>query len=194
MTAQTKHELRATLLAARRNVASNVRASEAQSLCGHLGSLVRGTDTVCGYVPVGAEPGSIAMIDTLRELAARVLLPVARTAADGESLPLLWGEYAPGALIEGRFGLREPAEPWLPATAVGEASVILVPAVAVDRRGIRLGRGGGFYDRSLVLCDPAALLVAVVRDGELVEELPSELHDVRMTHALTPGLGLVELG
>ena len=72
--------------------------------------------------------------------------------------------------------------------------MILVPALAVDRTGVRLGRGAGFYDRSLPLADPAARLVAVVRDDELVDHLPAEPHDVRMTHALTPRDGLVALG
>jgi len=70
---------------------------------------------------------------------------------------------------------------------------VLVPALAVDRRGVRLGRGGGFYDRSLPLCAPGARLVAVVRDEEVVDELPAEPHDVPMTHALTPGAGLIAL-
>jgi 5-formyltetrahydrofolate cyclo-ligase len=59
---------------------------------------------------------------------------------------------------------------------------------------VRLGRGAGFYDRSLPLAAPTALLVAVVRDDELVDRLPAEPHDVRMTHALTPHGGVVALG
>jgi 5-formyltetrahydrofolate cyclo-ligase len=70
----------------------------------------------------------------------------------------------------------------------------LVPALAVDRAGVRLGRGAGFYDRALPLADPAARLIAVVRDDELVDALPAEPHDVPMTHALTPSSGLVTLG
>jgi len=91
------------------------------------------------------------------------------------------------------FGLREPAEPWLPADAVAQAAVVLVPALAVDRAGVRLGRGAGFYDRTLPLADPSARLVAVVRTDELLDSVPEEPHDVRMTHALTPG-GVVALG
>lgn len=71
---------------------------------------------------------------------------------------------------------------------------MLVPALAVDRSGVRLGRGGGFYDRSLPLCTPRARLVAVVRDDEVLDALPAEPHDVRMTHALTPVGGLITLG
>jgi 5-formyltetrahydrofolate cyclo-ligase len=72
--------------------------------------------------------------------------------------------------------------------------VVLVPALAVDHAGVRLGRGAGFYDRTLPLTHPSARLVAVVRDDELVDEIPAEAHDVPMTHALTPRRGLVQLG
>jgi 5-formyltetrahydrofolate cyclo-ligase len=58
---------------------------------------------------------------------------------------------------------------------------------------VRLGRGRGFYDRSLADRDPQVRLIAVVRDAELVDELPSEPHDVPMTHAVTPKRGLIAL-
>ncbi|WP_237159624.1 5-formyltetrahydrofolate cyclo-ligase [Mycolicibacterium rhodesiae] len=190
--AGTKAQHRAALLAARREVPAEVRTAEAVALCAHLEEFVGRNDTVCAYLPVGTEPGSPQLVDRLRELCARVLLPVTRTA-DGEPLALQWGIYVPGALVAARYGLREPAEPVLPSSAVGDADLVLVPALAVDRRGVRLGRGGGFYDRSLSLCQPTAKLVAVVRDVELVDELPSEPHDVRMTHVLTPKHGLSAL-
>ena len=157
------------------------------------GGLMIDGGTVCAYVPVGAEPGSIEMLDVLLQRANRVLLPIARTTADNSPVALQWGEYRPGQLVAARFGLLEPAGPWLPATALAEASVVLVPALAVDRTGARLGRGRGFYDRTLVLRNPEACLIAVVRDDELLDEVPHEPHDVPMTHALTPGRGLVEL-
>ncbi len=188
-----KAALRQQLLAARGSVAEDVRAAEARSLAEHLALVATDGNTVCAYVPVGAEPGSIEMLEVLRRRVRRVLLPVARTTADDTPLPLRWGEYRPGGLVAGRFGLLEPAAPWLPASALTEADLVLVPALAVDRRGVRLGRGRGFYDRSLVSCGPRARLVAVVRDQELVDELPCERHDVAMTHALTPGGGVVAL-
>ncbi|WP_319430499.1 5-formyltetrahydrofolate cyclo-ligase [Mycobacterium sp. RTGN5] len=191
--AGTKAQHREALLAARRAVPDAIRAADACALADHLGEIVGPGDTVCAYLPVGAEPGSPQLLDRLRELCARVLLPVTRLGANGEPLALLWGVYVPGALVAARFGLREPAEPWLPSSAIAEADMVLVPALAVDRNGVRLGRGGGFYDRSLALCRPGAKLVAVVRDDEVVDELPSEAHDVRMTHALTPKHGLFAL-
>ena len=194
MTAQSKARYRGELQAKRRAVSAAAHRAEAEQLCGYLADAVRGTATVCAYLPVGTEPGSEALLDRLRELCEVVLLPVTRTGPDGEHLPLRWGEYVPGKLVSGRFGLREPGQPWLEPSAIAQASVMLVPALAVDHAGVRLGRGGGFYDRSLPLCAPGTRLVAVVRDDELVDSLPTEPHDVRMTHALTPAGGLIALG
>ena len=188
-----KAALRERLLAARRSVTDDVRSAEARSLVEHVDALVHG-GVVCAYVPVGAEPGSIEMLDALLRHADRVLLPVARTAADDSSTAMQWGEYRPGTLTTGRWGLLQPPQPWLPASALAQAGVVLVPALAVDRRGVRLGRGRGFYDRSLGGRDPHALLIAVVRDAEVLDELPADPHDVPMTHALTPRQGLTALG
>ena len=149
--------------------------------------------TICAYVPVKTEPGSIEMLDLLLRRSVRVLLPVALTSAEDVPLPLRWGEYRPDTLTRGRWGMLEPAEPWLPPSALAEAGLVLVPALAVDRTGVRLGRGRGFYDRSLPNRDPRAWLIAMVRDEELVDELPADPHDVPMTHALTPRRGVIAL-
>ena len=183
----TKTELRAEILLARRTLAPEVHDAEAHALSVHLHALIDAGETVCAYVPVGTEPGSAELIDSLLRRGVRVLLPVARHDAGGPA-----GAAAVGRVPARRPGARRgsgcasPREPWLPADAIAAATVVLVPALAVDRAGVRLGRGAGFYDRSLPLAAPTARLVAVVRDDELVDRLPAEPHDVRMTHALTP--------
>jgi 5-formyltetrahydrofolate cyclo-ligase len=189
----TKAEVREVVLRARRLTSPEQRRAEADALAGHLPALVCAGDTVCAHVPVGSEPGSLAMLDALAGLGVRVLLPVAREDEAGTPLPLQWGEYRAGGLVDARFGLREPEPPWLGVEAIAAASAVLVPALAVDLAGVRLGRGAGFYDRSLSHADPAARLIAVVRDDELVDWLPGADHDVPMTDALTPGRGLVAL-
>ncbi len=181
----------------------NLAAREALDAAGHaveaalLTATVRAMTvpaTVCAYVPVGREPGAVSMLDALRDAGARVLLPITASDSAGAALPLRWAEYRPGELVRARYGLLEPGGPALPPEEIGRAGLVLVPALAVDRHGHRLGRGAGFYDRSLPLCDPGAALMAVVRDDELLDAVPSEAHDVAMTHALTPRGGVVRLG
>ncbi|MDP9461630.1 MAG: 5-formyltetrahydrofolate cyclo-ligase, partial [Actinomycetota bacterium] len=89
----------------------------------------------------------------------------------------------------GRFGLLEPLGPRLGPTAIGTADVIVVPALAVARDGVRLGRGGGYYDRALRHSRPDAVVVALVHDDELVDELPAEPHDHRVNAVVTPSGG-----
>ncbi len=179
-----KRELRRALLAARRAVPAPVREVEARALAAVVLPV---SGTVCAYHPVGAEPGSGTLLDGLLTRGHRVLLPV--VAADG---PLDWAVYT-GALRSGPFGLLEPDGALLGPGAIVGAALVLVPALAVDGTGVRLGRGGGHYDRSLPLAGDGVPLVAVVRDDELVDELPAEPHDVRMTGVLTPGRGLLPL-
>lgn len=190
----TKAGLRAAILSARRALSAREHDIEAGALTSHVTALAKTGQTVCAYVPVGSEPGSLELVDSLHLRGVRVLLPVARRDNAGSPLPLRWGEYVPGTSIQARFGLREPAGPWSAPETIADATMLLIPALAVDRAGMRLGRGAGFYDRSLPLASPSALLVAVVRDDELVDRLPGEPHDVPMTHALTPRLGMVGLG
>ncbi|VEG39002.1 5,10-methenyltetrahydrofolate synthetase [Mycolicibacterium flavescens] len=189
----TKAELRASILVARRALPAHEHDTEAYALTEHVSALVSTETTVCAYVPVGSEPGSPEMIDALHRHGVRVLLPVALYDVSGIPQPLQWGEYVPGELTEGRFGLREPGGPRLEPETISLATTLLIPALAVDRGGARLGRGAGFYDRSLRLASRSARLVAVVRDDELVDRLPTEPHDVSMTHALTPRRGFVAL-
>jgi 5-formyltetrahydrofolate cyclo-ligase len=185
----SKTEWRARLAAERASVSPEQRADEALALA-EAASRLAG-DTICGYVPFGVEPGSLLMLDGLRARGTRVLLPVIAPVAG----PLDWAEYSgPETLVAGRLrGILEPTGPRLGVTAVEAADLVLVPALAVDHGGVRLGRGAGHYDRSLVFVSPGTELVAVVRDSELVGRLPAQPHDVSMTGALIPGQGLVRL-
>ncbi len=179
---------RKDLVKARSELSSEVRATEAQALADVAASAVGWLGaTVCAYVPVGTEPGSVALLDALRAAGRRVLLPI----VTGRE-PLDWGVYF-GAehLVAGPYGLREPSGLRLGPRAVVHADAVLVPALAVDHRGVRLGRGAGHYDRSIG--DVTAPRIAVVRAEEFVDRLPAEPHDVLMTAVLTPTGGLVRL-
>jgi 5-formyltetrahydrofolate cyclo-ligase len=184
----SKRRWRARLLAARRLVPPAQRAEEAAALAAATADVPG--DIVCCYLAVGTEPGSLDLLTVLVSQGRRVLLPIVVGPA-----PLDWAYYeGPDSLVPGPFGLREPAGPRLGAAAIGQASAVLVPALAVDVVGHRVGKGGGHYDRSLPLARPTAPLVAVVRDSEVVAALPAEPHDVLMTAVLTPIGGLRLLG
>lgn len=182
---------RTRLASARRAVSAEIRAAEAIALARTIaaGAVGSPASTVCAYVPVAPEPGSLALLDALASRGPRVLVPVVVGLA-----PLDWGVYSGAeSLRPGPFGLLEPGAPRLGPGAVRTADTVLVPALAVDRRGVRIGKGAGHYDRSLALVEPATHLIAVVRDDEVVDELPVEPHDVRMTAVLTPRRGLLPL-
>ncbi|MFD0366159.1 5-formyltetrahydrofolate cyclo-ligase [Nocardia sp. GCM10030253] len=184
-----KHALRVEIRARRAAITTADQQSEAHALADAVAGMDL-PDWVCAYVPMRGEPGSTALLEALRAAGARVLLPVT-----GPPGPLSWAEYTGvECLRPAKFGLLEPTGEMLPTAAVGRAGLILVPALAVDRRGVRLGQGAGYYDRTLAGADPDARLVAVVRDDELVDRLPEEPHDLRMGWALTPHGGLHRLG
>jgi 5-formyltetrahydrofolate cyclo-ligase len=189
-----KDRIRAERVAARQTVDENVRRAETRALIGQLKSIITADDVVAAYAPLSSEPGFPGLADAVVAICGEVLLPIARASADGIPQPLQWAAYRSGALVEAPYGLFEPPPPWLPPSALDSVRTVLLPALAVDRHGVRLGRGAGFYDRSLRFRNRQARLIAVVRDDELVDELPVEPHDVAMTHVLTPGYGLVAVG
>ncbi len=143
-----------------------------------------GARTFAAYVPDDDEPGHGRLPAAFTQLGARVLLPV----IPAEGRQLAWAVDT-GRLAPGRFGLLEPMGPRLGPTAIGAADVVVVPALAVARDGVRLGRGGGYYDRALQHVRADAVLVALLFDDELVEELPAEPHDRRVTAVVTPSGG-----
>ncbi|MEU5435493.1 5-formyltetrahydrofolate cyclo-ligase [Streptomyces sp. NPDC020719] len=141
--------------------------------------------TVAAYVSVGREPGTRALLDALRTRGIRVLLPVLQSDND-----LDWAVYE-GAdrLVRAARGLLEPAGTRLGPAAVLEADTVLLPGLAVDARGMRLGRGGGSYDRVLARIaaaghDPAR--VVLLYDDEVVARVPEEPHDHPVHAVVTP--------
>ncbi|MBC2869487.1 5-formyltetrahydrofolate cyclo-ligase [Streptomyces mexicanus] len=186
-----KRELRRSLLAARDALgADEVRraARELASRALELPELARAR-TVAAYVSVGTEPGTLALLDALRARGVRVLLPVLLPDND-----LDWGAYAGEDSLTrvrhgGRMALLEPSGPRLGPQAVTDADVVLLPGVAVDARGVRLGRGGGSYDRVLARLERAGAhpaLVVLLYDGEVVAHVPDQPHDRPVKAVVTP--------
>ncbi len=151
-----------------------IRAAQAQPE-------VQAARRVALYVSMGEEPQTGSLIDWLMATGREVLLPI--LYADND---LGWG-VAPGAadLVPGRRGMSEPPVDLGP-DAIATADLVICPAVAVARDGIRLGRGGGSYDRALARVRPGTPIWAAVYDSEVVEALPADDHDQRVHAALTP--------
>jgi 5-formyltetrahydrofolate cyclo-ligase len=150
---------------------------------------VRRAATVAAYVSMNGEPGTGPLLDGLVAAGKRVILPV--LLADGD---LDWAPYGgPGGLVRASRGLLEPSGRRLGPDALATADVVLVPGLAVDDRGVRLGRGGGSYDRALGRVPVGTFTCVLLYDGEVGVPVPVEPHDRPVTHAATPS-GVVRLG
>jgi 5-formyltetrahydrofolate cyclo-ligase len=182
-----KIALRSRLVTARRALTLRDRSLAASQLQGQILALVRREhpSTVAAYVPIGSEPGG-ADLPSVLAAHARVLLPVLLPSRD-----LDWAVFS-GALSPGPLGLLEPPGPRLGVDALASADLVLVPALAVSYAGIRMGRGGGSYDRALgrLPAGPPPLVIALLHEGELLDVVPAEPHDRAVHGAITPRGGL----
>ncbi|MEV3968181.1 5-formyltetrahydrofolate cyclo-ligase [Streptomyces sp. NPDC050698] len=189
-----KRSLRREILAVRNGLTADDLRETSAALAARaleLPELAR-AGTVAAYVSVGSEPGTLALLDALRAGGVRVLLPALLPDND-----LDWGEYrGEGSLARirhgGRMTLWEPAGERLGPDAVTTADAVLLPGLAVDARGMRLGRGGGSYDRVLARLERAGAhpaLVVLLYDAEVVAHVPEEPHD-RPVHAVVTPSGV----
>lgn len=175
--AGTKGDLRRALRRRRRE--REAEPELASVLRDALLSELEGADCVAAYVSVGNEPDPAPALRVLAERGVRILLPVLRADLD-----LDWAEAGPDlAPSPVRPRLLEPTGPLLGADAVGQAAVVLVPALAVALDGTRLGQGGGSYDRALARA--RGRRTALVHDDEVLAALPREPHDEPVDVAVT---------
>jgi len=184
---EAKAALRARVLARRRGLPGDQRAAAGRQLRDTVLELpeLQMAGTVAAYVAVGTEPATQGLIFALWKRGTYVLLP------DSD---LDWATYeGPDSLVPGPRGLLEPAGERRGVAAICSADLVVVPALAIDGAGRRLGRGGGSYDRALSRVGPAILSVALLYDGELVDEVPAGEHDQPVRAAAMPGQGISRL-
>jgi 5-formyltetrahydrofolate cyclo-ligase len=179
-----KVALRAEVLAARRALDPARRAEADDALVQQVAALLGrwAVATVAAYAPMPDEPGGPGLLEMLAEGTEQVLLPVLRPDGD-----LDWAAYAGENSLAGKR-FRQPTGERLGVDAIRRADLVIVPALAVDRRRMRLGRGGGSYDRALTRVAAGVPIVALLYDGELRDRVPTQPHDLPVTAALTPGL------
>jgi 5-formyltetrahydrofolate cyclo-ligase len=150
---------------------------------------VSAAGTVAAYYSVGTEPDTHSLIFALWKRGSYVVLPV--LLPDGD---LDWASYeGPESLAPGPRGLLQPVEPVRGPDTVARADVVLVPALAVDVSGNRLGRGGGSYDRALARVSRQVPTIGLIYDGELVPNVPAESHDRSVRAVARPSYGVTWL-
>ena len=184
--------MRSLVISARSMLSAQERGEAGRQIRDALLSLpeVQMAGTVAAYYSIGSEPDTRGLVFALWKRGTYVLLPLLRPDGD-----LDWASYeGPESLVAGPRGLREPGEAARGAAAVASADVVLVPALAVDGQGNRLGRGGGSFDRALARVGPLIPVIALLYDSELVEQVPVEEHDTPVRAVVRPGYGVTTCG
>ncbi len=186
-----KASLRSRVLESRGKLSAEERTAAGRGIRDAVLSLpeLQMAGTVAVYYSIGREPETRGLVYGLWKRGTYVVLPVLREDGD-----LDWASYeGPDSMVAGPRGLLEPGEARRGVEAVARADAVLVPALAVDRAGNRLGRGGGSFDRALARVGPMIPLIALLYDGELVDRLPAEPHDVPVRAVVRPSHGITML-
>jgi len=188
-----KTALRQEMLAARRGLSAGERAAASRAVAARVVSLpaFAAATTVAAYPPLGAEVDTAPIVAAALEAGKRIAWP--RIVAG--DVRLGFAACLPGELVPGRHGTREPP-PGADEVPVASLDLALIPGLAFDAAGRRLGRGGGYYDSVLGALAGRALRVGLAFDCQIAPEVPVEPHDAPVdlvateSRLLGPGAGL----
>ena len=178
-----KRALRAEIRERRRIRTSTERAAAASAITQHLVDLASDLHvrSVSAYLSMTDEPGTRDFVKWACENDIRVLLPVSR-----EDGLLDWAPYDGGGEEVDFLGLPTPTSELLGPIAINDVDLIIIPAAAVDRTGMRMGWGRGYFDKTLGSMEGCPPVYAVIFDDELVDQVPRERHDQPVNGVVTP--------
>ncbi|WP_308799112.1 5-formyltetrahydrofolate cyclo-ligase [Agromyces silvae] len=178
-----KRILRAELRERRQNMPAHERELASEGLTARLRELVAetGATSLSCYLSMPAEPDTRPFVNWAEASGIRVLFPVTRE--DG-LLDWTVGEDETERL--GLAGVPEAEGELLGPMAINDVDLIIVPAAAIDRTGMRLGWGRGYFDKTLGSMGKCPPVYAVVFEREFVESVPRELHDQPVNGVVTP--------
>lgn len=195
-----KAELRRTVIARRNAIDLDVRAAKSAVVCARLVELMESSDTagqrtVAVYAAMGSEVDPAAFAATAAKRGWRVAYPCmfsatdaavcgqrmcmrAVAAGDASSAPFIAHPTRTFAAMD----IDSDRFPIVPAEALDMA---IVPLVAFDRAGARLGYGGGCYDRYLPTLSPACQIIGIAFDEQCVDHVPTDAHDLPLPHIIS---------
>ncbi len=180
-----KRALRAELRERRRTMTARERQSAATALSENLISLASRLQAryIAAYLSTPDEPQTRDFIAWASQNGITVLLPVSR-----EDGLLDWAHYDPAEQDEDTdlLGMPTPTGELLSPLAINDVDLIIVPAASVDRGGMRMGWGRGYFDKTLGSMEHCPPVYAVIFDGEFLDSVPSEVHDQRVNGVVTP--------
>ncbi|WP_341933799.1 5-formyltetrahydrofolate cyclo-ligase [Microbacterium sp. LWO14-1.2] len=179
-----KRALRAELRERRQLLSDAQRESAASAIAERLDELIAelGAASISCFLSTTTEPGTRDFVKAAVRRGIRVLLPVTR--ADGL---LDWAVASDDDEIsEGLYGLPEPTGEVLGPIAVNDVDLMIIPAAAVDRTGMRMGWGRGYFDKTIGSMEKCPPVYAVIYDSEVLDSLPSEVHDQPVNGVVTP--------
>ncbi len=179
-TSERKALLRRRIRAARAVQAPHVRTEAGHAFAHGVLEVINALRPTCiaTYFSTASEPSTDELLNELWSREIHVLTP----RVDGHDL--LWIDTERDTPTQiGAFGIREALGSDI--VELSDAQVIVLPALAIDPMGHRLGQGGGFYDRALAKFSSPPLLIAVVHDDEDLLEIPVESHDARVDVVVT---------
>jgi 5-formyltetrahydrofolate cyclo-ligase len=175
-----KDELRTAVLERRRMRGAVELAAAADAIAAHLlGAAFTRVSRVAAYLSMANEPGTGPLLAGLHDRGTDVIVPVT-----GPDHSMAWVRWLPDTnSVVSAIGVPEPSGEQLGPAALAEAGLVIVPALAIDHAGNRLGRGAGYYDRALA--ETRAPRCALVFADELVNHVPHEDHDLPVDLVVT---------
>lgn len=178
-----KRALRAELRERRRIRTAPQRATAASAITANLERLTAdlGARSVAAYLSLPDEPGTRDFLAWAADSGIDVLLPVSR-----EDGLLDWARYDGDAEDSDILGMPAPTSELLGPIAINDVDLIVVPAAAVDRTGMRMGWGRGYFDKTIGSMENCPPVYAVIFDDELVDAVPRERHDMPVDGVVTP--------
>jgi 5-formyltetrahydrofolate cyclo-ligase len=196
MTTSAKREVRHAARALRRRLAADLDPAIAgAAIADAVLRFVPEPSRVAVYESLPGEPPTGPLIAALLASGHEVIVPVVL-----HDYSLEWRRATAGSVGDRSTVSRRPegaarGDDWLGTDALSTCDLVVVPGLAVDRLGTRLGQGGGCYDRALLHRDASAPVVALLHDEELVEaDLPRDAHDVPVDAVVTTTGRLVRVG